>query len=741
MGAPSQRPPQRTPSPSPQRFPGPGRQQNQPPHLQPQGGGFPRGQAFDGREEDPARGVGSQQRAEAPQRGQAPGDYLAERLVRRDEPRVEARQVRRPVSPAINLMSPPRTAERRLDRTDIAAPLARLAARGRSPSPRRSDRAAGQSSVPESRGEPRRKITPSTAAATPAAASAASSRSTDDPNTSQRSTAAVRTDSRAPPEKGAGTRAKEYSLAREEREAVTAAATAAAPSKPARARSPSRRDPSPPSKRSAGSLKSPVPTSVKPAATLSSQAQGRNRDRSPSDRVPARDAHAAPGKLTRDAEDRRSSQPAKQPEGQRSSRAKSPPPSAARISQSSIIPTNSRQAEAPAVLPATGQSERRSEQELRRGQDRAVTERRDVQSSQQPDSRRQQPDGGRHQQDSGRQQQHGDRAAAAGGRESRDGRTLEAGPLGRRQDDGRYSAREVDGRGDVMMREQERGSGRLPAAGNQSSDRSGRESYDSRPYQQAPQQPPQQQPQLNGWGEVIVPGSAGSHYGGAGRNNGGQGPAQMAGGPEFRSNGAGDFSRSQQPQQVAVGYNSGRDAQQNGGGGRGGDGYPAGGSNMNNGRQGATSHSAHAPAQPMAGGYPPHVNSAGAGPPRGQAWPAQQGTQNSAPNSSNNNNNRSNGNTGVRGGGGQELAVVENTILQVSDDAVVWYYIDPKGEQQGPCTVTNFKAWLQYLEKPGEDMEEECARFKTVEVWHTTMPNRLPLDKMLGIRLRARAGA
>ncbi|KXZ41289.1 hypothetical protein GPECTOR_576g627 [Gonium pectorale] len=55
------------------------------------------------------------------------------------------------------------------------------------------------------------------------------------------------------------------------------------------------------------------------------------------------------------------------------------------------------------------------------------------------------------------------------------------------------------------------------------------------------------------------------------------------------------------------------------------------------------------------------------------------------------------------GGGGKE-------------DAVVWYYIDPHGQQQGPCSISQFRSWLKYLaENP--DMRSEYDKFRVCTVW------------------------
>lgn len=56
---------------------------------------------------------------------------------------------------------------------------------------------------------------------------------------------------------------------------------------------------------------------------------------------------------------------------------------------------------------------------------------------------------------------------------------------------------------------------------------------------------------------------------------------------------------------------------------------------------------------------------------------------------------------------------------------------------QGPCSLRQFRGWLDYLSSSSE-YKAEFAQFKSVEVWKTGMPTRLPLLTLLG-QLEARA--
>ena len=59
-----------------------------------------------------------------------------------------------------------------------------------------------------------------------------------------------------------------------------------------------------------------------------------------------------------------------------------------------------------------------------------------------------------------------------------------------------------------------------------------------------------------------------------------------------------------------------------------------------------------------------------------------------------------------------------------------WFYIDPQGATQGPCSINQFKAWLTSLETDPR-FNKEYEQFKSVEVWQTGMPNRIPLMGVL----------
>jgi hypothetical protein len=78
------------------------------------------------------------------------------------------------------------------------------------------------------------------------------------------------------------------------------------------------------------------------------------------------------------------------------------------------------------------------------------------------------------------------------------------------------------------------------------------------------------------------------------------------------------------------------------------------------------------------------------------------------------------------GGGGSGLAHALGMGRRYEDDEKIWYYLDPQGSTQGPCSIKQFKEWLFFLGKdPGYQREHD--QFRQVEIWQAGMPNRIPL--------------
>lgn len=76
-----------------------------------------------------------------------------------------------------------------------------------------------------------------------------------------------------------------------------------------------------------------------------------------------------------------------------------------------------------------------------------------------------------------------------------------------------------------------------------------------------------------------------------------------------------------------------------------------------------------------------------------------------------------------RGGGGSS---------HIDESEKVWYYMDPQGVTQGPCSIQQFKGWLDYLGK-APNYVREYEQFRSVRVWREGMPQapQMPLMQLL----------
>ncbi|DBB04614.1 TPA: hypothetical protein ACH3X1_012684 [Trebouxia sp. C0004] len=73
-------------------------------------------------------------------------------------------------------------------------------------------------------------------------------------------------------------------------------------------------------------------------------------------------------------------------------------------------------------------------------------------------------------------------------------------------------------------------------------------------------------------------------------------------------------------------------------------------------------------------------------------------------------------------------AIRNSGALQL--EAKVWYYLDPKGNAQGPCSLEQLIFWLDRL-KHEKDYQKEYKDFKEVSVWIASMAVRIPLTALL----------
>lgn len=65
-----------------------------------------------------------------------------------------------------------------------------------------------------------------------------------------------------------------------------------------------------------------------------------------------------------------------------------------------------------------------------------------------------------------------------------------------------------------------------------------------------------------------------------------------------------------------------------------------------------------------------------------------------------------------------------------NEDEQSWYYVDPQAKTQGPCTIRQFRGWLDYLKKEPQYVKE-YNQFVSVQVWRDGMKVRMPLLQLL----------
>lgn len=95
---------------------------------------------------------------------------------------------------------------------------------------------------------------------------------------------------------------------------------------------------------------------------------------------------------------------------------------------------------------------------------------------------------------------------------------------------------------------------------------------------------------------------------------------------------------------------------------------------------------------------------------------------------------------GSRGGSGpgahmdarakQEAMEAANMRGGVAQEAKCWYYIDPQGRTQGPCSLAQFGQWIEHLSR-NTDLTVEYEQFKTVSVWKDGASCRVSLMALL----------
>lgn len=77
-----------------------------------------------------------------------------------------------------------------------------------------------------------------------------------------------------------------------------------------------------------------------------------------------------------------------------------------------------------------------------------------------------------------------------------------------------------------------------------------------------------------------------------------------------------------------------------------------------------------------------------------------------------------------RGGGGP-------TPLPAADD-LAYFYIDPAGQQQGPCSAKQFYSWVSTM-STRPDLAAQLRQFKEAMVWLQADGRRRPLQELLAL--------
>lgn len=71
-----------------------------------------------------------------------------------------------------------------------------------------------------------------------------------------------------------------------------------------------------------------------------------------------------------------------------------------------------------------------------------------------------------------------------------------------------------------------------------------------------------------------------------------------------------------------------------------------------------------------------------------------------------------------------------NAEFSHSEDECAWFYVDPQGSKQGPCTIEQFRGWLKTLAEDPQ-YKEEHKQFMSVNVWKEGMNRRYPMMVLL----------
>jgi len=65
-----------------------------------------------------------------------------------------------------------------------------------------------------------------------------------------------------------------------------------------------------------------------------------------------------------------------------------------------------------------------------------------------------------------------------------------------------------------------------------------------------------------------------------------------------------------------------------------------------------------------------------------------------------------------------------------SETECVWYYVDPQGNTQGPCTIQQFRSWLRTLAED-DKFADEHKQFMSVDVWKAGLDKKYIMTELL----------
>lgn len=68
--------------------------------------------------------------------------------------------------------------------------------------------------------------------------------------------------------------------------------------------------------------------------------------------------------------------------------------------------------------------------------------------------------------------------------------------------------------------------------------------------------------------------------------------------------------------------------------------------------------------------------------------------------------------------------------LHHAENECAWYYVDPQGNTQGPCTIAQFRSWLRTLAEDPQ-FADEHKQFMSVDVWKEGVQKKLLMTELL----------